>query len=110
MARPGPGETTERVPVRKGLRKTQIGSDVPSARFVKESRDGQHEGRNGNRRGRDTPNAALPAIVTPSLLVCFSGKIGSGKTSISCAVARWLECGRTSFGDYLRDEVARRGG
>ena len=68
--------------------------------------------------GRDAPvvnipsdvDAVSPAIAAPSLLVCFSGKIGSGKTSISRAVARWIECGRTSFGGYLRDEVARRGG
>ena len=45
-----------------------------------------------------------------SLLVCFSGKIGSGKTSTSRAVASALGCGRASFGDYLRDEVAARGG
>ena len=44
-----------------------------------------------------------------SLLVCFSGKIGSGKTSTSRAVASALGCGRASFGDYLRDEVAARG-
>ena len=43
------------------------------------------------------------------LLVCFSGKIGSGKTAISRAVARRLDCGRTSFGGYLRKEAARRG-
>ena len=44
-----------------------------------------------------------------SLLVCFSGKIGSGKTAISRAVARRLDCGRTSFGGYLRKEAVRRG-
>ena len=67
--------------------------------------------------GRDTPVASEPSVVdvesantVPSLLVCFSGKIGSGKTSISRAVARWLKCACTSFGGYLRHEVARRGG
>ena len=45
-----------------------------------------------------------------SLLVCFSGKIGSGKTSISRGVASALGCRRTSFGGYLRGEVVRRGG
>ena len=49
-------------------------------------------------------------MVRRSLLVCFSGKIGSGKTSISRAVACRLGCRRTSFGGYLRDEVALRGG
>ena len=48
--------------------------------------------------GRDTPvanmpsdvDAVSPAIAAPSLRECFSGKIGSGKTSTSRAVARWL--------------------
>lgn len=48
--------------------------------------------------------------IVGGLLVCFSGKIGSGKTSISQAVAGELGCGRASFGDYLREEVARHGG
>ncbi|WP_028167370.1 AAA family ATPase [Bradyrhizobium elkanii] len=45
-----------------------------------------------------------------SLLLCFSGQIGSGKSSVSTAVAAALGCGRTSFGDYLRSEIARLGG
>lgn len=44
------------------------------------------------------------------LLVCFSGKIGSGKTSVSRAVARWLGCDHASFGGFLRDEMARCAG
>jgi dephospho-CoA kinase len=44
------------------------------------------------------------------LLVCFSGRIGSGKTSVSEAVATQLGWGRYGFGDYLRSELARRGG
>ena len=44
-----------------------------------------------------------------SLLICFSGKIGSGKTAISRAVAHRLDCERASFGGYLRKEVAGRG-
>ena len=51
------------------------------------------------------------AVMTPkALLVCFSGKIGSGKTSTSNAVAKALGCGYASFSGYLRDVVARRGG
>ena len=50
------------------------------------------------------------AVPTPSLLVCFSGEIGSGKSSISRAVARRLGCGCASFGGYLREEVVRGGG
>ena len=48
--------------------------------------------------------------IVGGLLVCFSGKNGSGKTSISRAVAGELGCGRASFGDYLREEIARHGG
>ena len=44
-----------------------------------------------------------------SLLVCFSGKIGSGKTSTSRAVASELGCGHASFGDYLRHEASELG-
>ncbi|MDE0230334.1 MAG: hypothetical protein OXJ62_15900 [Spirochaetaceae bacterium] len=55
-------------------------------------------------------NAGLAETAPISLLVCFSGKIGSGKTSTSRAVASALRCGRASFGDYLRDVVATRGG
>jgi hypothetical protein len=45
-----------------------------------------------------------------SLLLCFSGQIGSGKSSVSTAVAEALGWRRTGFGDYLRSEIARLGG
>jgi cytidylate kinase len=45
-----------------------------------------------------------------SLLVCFSGQIGSGKSSVSAAVAEALGWRRTGFGDYLRSEITRLGG
>jgi len=45
-----------------------------------------------------------------SLLVCFSGQIGSGKSSVSAAVAAALGWRRTGFGDYLRNQIARLGG
>jgi cytidylate kinase len=45
-----------------------------------------------------------------SLLICFSGQIGSGKSSISAAVADELGWRRTGFGDFLRAEIARSGG
>ena len=57
--------------------------------------------------GGDAGSAGTAPI---SLVVCFSGKIASGKTSTSRAVASALRCGRASFGDYLRDEVTERGG
>lgn len=45
-----------------------------------------------------------------SLLACFSGQIGSGKSSVSAAVAEALGWHRTGFGDFLRAEIARSGG
>lgn len=45
-----------------------------------------------------------------SLLLCFSGQIGSGKSSVSAAVAEALGWRRTGFGDYLRSEIRRLGG
>lgn len=36
------------------------------------------------------------------LVVCFAGKIGSGKTTTSRAIADTLHCGYASFGVYLR--------
>ncbi|MGE0847735.1 MAG: hypothetical protein AB7L41_15825 [Flavobacteriaceae bacterium] len=45
-----------------------------------------------------------------SLLLCFSGQIGSGKSSVSTAVAGAMGWRRTGFGDYLRAEIARLGG
>jgi cytidylate kinase len=45
-----------------------------------------------------------------SLILCFSGQIGSGKSSVSSAVAEALGWRRTGFGDYLRSEIARLGG
>jgi cytidylate kinase len=45
-----------------------------------------------------------------SLLLCFSGQIGSGKSSVSTAVAAALGWRQTGFGDYLRSEITRLGG
>jgi cytidylate kinase len=42
-----------------------------------------------------------------TLLLCFSGQIGSGKSSASIAVAEALGWKRTGFGDYLRSERSR---
>lgn len=44
------------------------------------------------------------------LLACFSGRIGSGKSSVSEALAERLGWRRTSFSEYLRAELQRRGG
>jgi dephospho-CoA kinase len=45
-----------------------------------------------------------------TMLVCFSGQIGSGKSSVSTVVATALGWRRTGFGDYLRAEIVRAGG
>ncbi|MDA9433524.1 hypothetical protein [Bradyrhizobium sp. CCBAU 51627] len=45
-----------------------------------------------------------------SLLLCLSGQIGSGKSSVTTAIAAALGWRRAGFGDYLRSEVARLGG
>ena len=53
---------------------------------------------------------SIGASVLMGLVVSFSGQIGSGKSSISSALAKTLGWPRVSFGDYLRAEVKRRGG
>lgn len=45
-----------------------------------------------------------------SLLLCFSGQIASGKSSVSTEVAAALGWQRTGFGEYLRSEITRLGG
>lgn len=45
-----------------------------------------------------------------TVLVCFSGQIGSGKSSVSVAVATALGWSRTGFGDYLRAQIVQAGG
>ncbi len=45
-----------------------------------------------------------------TILLCFSGAIGSGKSSVSASIAEALGWPRTAFGDYVRAEVARTGG
>lgn len=44
------------------------------------------------------------------LVVCFAGKIGSGKSSVSRRLAEGLAWPRAAFGDYLRAEISRLGG
>ena len=45
-----------------------------------------------------------------SLIVCVSGKIGSGKSSVLTALGEKLHWKRTGFGDYLRAEIFNAGG
>jgi len=44
-----------------------------------------------------------------SIVVCFSGRIGIGKTSASKALAERLNCPWTGFGDYIRSVATNRG-
>lgn len=44
-----------------------------------------------------------------TIVVCFSGRIAIGKTSISKELARQLNCPWTGFGDYVRVEATKRG-
>jgi cytidylate kinase len=44
-----------------------------------------------------------------SIIVGFAGKIGSGKTTISAALAEALNWPRASFGDYVRGVARERG-
>lgn len=48
--------------------------------------------------------------VLTGTIVCFSGKIGSGKSSVSRAVAEQLGFQRASFGDYVRKLLSEAGG
>lgn len=48
--------------------------------------------------------------MTTGTVACFAGKIGSGKTSVTRAMAQCLNWRRVAFGDYIRAELARRGG
>lgn len=45
-----------------------------------------------------------------TLLLCFSGQIGSGKSSVSRAVAARLGWPQAGFGDFLRAEILREAG
>jgi len=45
-----------------------------------------------------------------TMLVCFSGQIGSGKSSVCTAIAEALGWSHAGFGDYLRSEIVRAGG
>ena len=58
------------------------------------------------------PITSKPAfiVVTTGTVACFAGKTGSGKTSVTKALAECLNWRRVGFGDYVRAELARRGG
>lgn len=46
--------------------------------------------------------------MTP-IVVCFSGRIAIGKTSVSKTLAQELNCPWSGFGDYVRTVAMRRG-
>jgi dephospho-CoA kinase len=43
------------------------------------------------------------------LAIAITGRIGSGKTTLSKDLANALQCARASFGDYVRGVVQKRG-
>lgn len=49
-------------------------------------------------------------MVKTGAVVCVAGKIGIGKTTITSALASCLRWPRAGFGDYVRLQVAARGG
>src|SRR5262249_926088 len=58
-------------------------------------------------RGKAATVARVSRSVTP--VVCFSGRIGSGKTSVSRAVALQLRAAWTGFGEFMREAAVERG-
>jgi hypothetical protein len=44
------------------------------------------------------------------LVVCFPGRMTSGKTSVTKALAQRLGWPRVAFGDYVRAQLVQRGG
>jgi len=44
------------------------------------------------------------------LIICFSGRIGSGKSSVTEALSQAFGWPRAGFGDYLRQRIADEGG
>jgi dephospho-CoA kinase len=44
-----------------------------------------------------------------AVVLAFAGRMGSGKTTLTTAVASVLRCKRASFGDYVRHIVTARG-
>ena len=91
-------DATFKEPNQMKLEKPELGTDETAGRSAQIG---------GEMSGADTGSTGMPP---KPLLVCFSGKIGSGKTSTSMAVAEALGCGYTSFSSYLRDVIAALGG
>ena len=48
--------------------------------------------------------------MSPGLVACFSGNMGSGKSSLSHVLAQALQWRRAGFGDYIRTRVREHGG
>jgi hypothetical protein len=48
--------------------------------------------------------------MTHGLVVCLSGRIGSGKSSVANRLAQALGWPKAGFGDYLRMRIAQEGG
>lgn len=52
---------------------------------------------------------ALEELFMKPAVIGFSGKIGSGKTTVSSSLAKMLNWSRMSFGDYVRATARQRG-
>jgi hypothetical protein len=48
--------------------------------------------------------------MSDGLVICFSGRMTSGKTSVTAALAQRLGWRRAAFGEYVRAQLARQGG
>lgn len=55
-----------------------------------------------------SPNSHWISEMAP-LVVCLSGRIGSGKTSVSLALAKKRQAAVASFGAYIRSVASARG-
>src|SRR5207237_1082407 len=63
----------------------------------------------GRRQSRRRERRDAGVIRMKPLVMALSGRIGSGKTTVSTEVARRLGWVRTSFGDYVRSLARSRG-
>lgn len=60
--------------------------------------------------GSVSASTVRAAMIDAPLIICFSGRIGSGKSSVTDALSQAFGWSRAGFGDYLRHRVADEGG
>lgn len=59
--------------------------------------------------GAATIKATGAILMNANFVICFSGRIGSGKSSVAQALADALGWSKAGFGDYLRTLLAAQG-